>query len=181
MPRTAITVAKSHKGDWELLASPAVPLTEQLKTFRGFLGSKSHKQYCFVQIQESDGHARQLNLLTPAAHKAHDDIRATEQAEAKAAGEAEEKNRVANQRKAELERIEAHQHEIDRLNELAGIKPKAKTKKPADGQQAAAPATPESPKVNEKGLRLDGPTRQQWKDAGYTDDKYPPAGYAAKD
>jgi hypothetical protein len=44
----------------------------------------------------------------------------------------------------------------------------------------AANAEPAKPPVNEEGLRLDGPTLEEYVKAGYKAESYPPKGYAAK-
>ncbi len=40
---------------------------------------------------------------------------------------------------------------------------------------------PKSPPVDEKGMRLDGPTLEEYVKAGYKPEHYPPEGYAEKD
>lgn len=89
MPRTAVTHAKTHKGEWRLIAHRDVPFTKQISDFRGMLAEKSHPEFSIFEMQESDGHLRTIKLRSPKEQKSHDDSRAAEHAAAKAAGEAE--------------------------------------------------------------------------------------------
>lgn len=84
MARTAITLAKTHKGDWTLLASPDANLIEQRKNFRALRADKAHKDYATVIYQESDGPAEILRLITPAQKKKQEEQAA---ADRKAAAE----------------------------------------------------------------------------------------------
>ncbi len=122
MGRTAITVARTHKGDWQLLATPDDNLIEQKKNFHALRSSKAHKEFATVIYQESDGHALINRLLTPAAAKAIDDQNAKDHAEVakfdKAQAQVKEKNparaKAADEFKKNEEqaaRIEGHARE----------------------------------------------------------------------
>ena len=117
--RTAITVAKTHKGKWTMLGNPDVPLTEQLKEYRQFLGSKSHETYCYVQIQESDGTERHIHLMTPAAGEKHAELREKETTAAVEAGKKVEEEAKKVEATLAEERAKSHADEIERLLELA--------------------------------------------------------------
>lgn len=78
MARTATTIGKTHKGDWEILATPDVPIQDQLAKFRALRGEQAHAKYALIQYQDSDGAAVKLNLRTPDAQKAHEAKREAE-------------------------------------------------------------------------------------------------------
>lgn len=84
MGRTAITVAKTHKGAWQLIATPDDNLIAQKKNFHALRASKAHPEFSTVIYQESDGHALINRLLTPAAAQAIDDRNAQDHAAAAA-------------------------------------------------------------------------------------------------
>lgn len=65
--RTAITIACTHKGQWELISTPDVPLLDQRKAFREIRAKRKHPQFALVMFQESDGAASVARLLTPQA------------------------------------------------------------------------------------------------------------------
>ncbi len=65
--RTAITLAKSHDGKWQLLATPNDSLIEQKRSFRALRSDKAHADFSTVIYQESDGQAEIIRLLTPEA------------------------------------------------------------------------------------------------------------------
>jgi hypothetical protein len=75
MPRTAITLGKTHKGKWQLLATPDDNFSEQKKNFREMRVDKSHEELALVIYQENDGTAEVLKLVTPAEKKKQDDAR----------------------------------------------------------------------------------------------------------
>jgi ribosomal protein L22 len=60
--RTAVTVGKTHRGEWALMSGPEVPLVEQLQSFRKLIGQKTNPVFCQVRLQESDGAARVLKF-----------------------------------------------------------------------------------------------------------------------
>lgn len=111
MGRTAITIAKTHKGDWQLLATPGDNLLEQKKKFHALRASKAHEQFATVIYQESDGHALINRLLTPAAAKAIDEQNAKDHAAAAAFDQAQaavkEKNPERAKALAEFKKNEA--------------------------------------------------------------------------
>lgn len=70
--RTAITVGKTHKGEWQLISTPDDNFVEQRKAFRALRVEKSHKDLSFVIYQENDGAAESIRLATPAEKKKAD-------------------------------------------------------------------------------------------------------------
>lgn len=191
MPRTSIIVGKKHptkeqpKGEWVLLQTPDEPLHEQNKFYRAFLGTKSHDELCYLQQQESDGHERHLFFMTPDKHKAHDALRAKEDADAKKAGEAEYVSREKRIRDSELERIEHHKSEVDAINKAAeGDRTRGPARKSAasgyDKPSDAPDEPPAGAPLDAAGLRLDGPTVEEWMAIGYSESAYPPKGYAKR-
>lgn len=176
MPRTAVTLAKTHDGKWKLLSDPGVPLTEQLKSYRALLGSKSHEEYCLVQIQESDGHARILHLLTPAKGKAHNELRAKETKAALDAGKAEAVNKRNIEQQIADDRAKGHRADIEAIEAMAtGKRTGAKVEEP----EKAPVQPPNLPPILE-GLRLDGPTIEEFIAAGFKAEAYPPKGFHPK-
>ncbi len=176
MPRTAITVARTHEGKWTLLGHPGIPLVAQLKTYRGFLGEKVHEKFAYVQLQESDGVERHVHLRTPDDHEAHQERRAAEQKSADEAGVAEVAKAKEGRDEADQARQDRHEAELRSLEAPAAGKKKGPPAKP----QAPAPEANQAPPVNESGLRLDGPTIEDWQVAGMNPVAYPPAGYAER-
>lgn len=101
MPRTAVTLGKTHKGEWEMLAHPDVPLLEQLKAFRQGLALKAHAKYCLIRFQESDGGVREQRLRTPKEQKSKEQQHAEELVKIKADTEAAAKAAQAQQSPAQ--------------------------------------------------------------------------------
>lgn len=62
--RTAITIAKTHAGEWKLISTPAEDLLKQRKNFRELRAARVHKEFSIVQYQENDGAAETARLLT---------------------------------------------------------------------------------------------------------------------
>lgn len=179
MPRTAVTVAKTHKGDWKLLAHPDVPLPDQNQLFKSFLGKKSHEQFAYVQIQESDGLKRHINLLTPADGKKHEERRASELLKAIEAGKLEKE--AAEKREALIAESLAKEHAdtIEALNKLSEKKPSGPPPRrppaPGNAETDSAPQTSQQPPSGE------GPTFEDWIKEGLKPENYPPTGFQAKD
>jgi hypothetical protein len=126
MPRTAVTLAKTHKGEWKLLAHPDVSIVKQLQDFRSILGERSHKEFSLIQLQESDGHVRQVRLRSLDEQKAHDDLRADELKKAKEASEVEAKAEAKRKKQEQKARDEAHKAELERLEKQIPSKPETK-------------------------------------------------------
>ena len=85
--RTAVTLARTHDGEWELVAGPDVPVLEQVGDFRKALVLKSHPELAEIRYQESDGITRVHRLRSPKDHKAHEALRASERAAQKKANQ----------------------------------------------------------------------------------------------
>ena len=169
--RTATTIGLTHKGKWELISAPDVALSDQLKKFRQLRADRASDTYQRIQIQESDGHVIIAHLQTPDKAKVSQALRDKEIQSAKDAGKQDEKNKKANAKQVDADRAKQHADEIDQLNNLGdGNRKPAKTEAPKSGD---AP-------VDDKGLRLDGPTPEEYVAAGYDIKNYPPQGYAAK-
>src|SRR6266487_2016143 len=82
--RTAITVAKTHAGKWQLLATPDDPLIEQKQVFRALRADKAHKVFSLVIYQESDGQIETIRMLTPHQKEDQEKARTKEQSESEA-------------------------------------------------------------------------------------------------
>jgi len=125
MGRTAITLAKTHKGAWTLLANPDEPLLQQKKNFHALRASKSHADYAVVIYQESDGHALINRLLTPAAAKAIDEQNQKDHAAAaefdQAQAAVKEKNHARAKAAAEFKKNEAHARAVEEHAEKKDI------------------------------------------------------------
>ena len=117
--RTAITVAKTHQGKWEMLGHPDDSIIEQKKNFRALRASNAHEDFAIVMYQESDGHLEINRLLTPAQKEKADKQRQHDLAESAAFDRADQdrtdprKKREAAERAhqaatARAESIEAH-------------------------------------------------------------------------
>lgn len=141
--RTAITLSKSHKGEWSLVSSPSVPLPEQAAKFRRQLGIKVHAEIAEIHYQENDGHLRVLRFLSPDEFKKREDRVQKDLQAAKKDGEARKKlgtkeaqKKTESVIKKENENIAA---EVKRLND-AGKKTEAsaleKTLHKAESQPA---------------------------------------------
>jgi hypothetical protein len=175
MARTAITLARTHKGKWIMASGPDKPITEQLKVFRTLQGQKFHPEFNLVRYQENDGLARDITLRTPDAHKAHTALREKEQIEAERAGDAEVANRAKNAKQLDQDRADRHAAEIAALEKLIPTKSK---KAPHSAASETEEGSKESAKVT---LLLDGPSFEAWVENGMTPGAYPPAGYAERD
>ncbi len=93
--RTATILAKTHKGKWELLATPDESLIEQAKKFRTLRAERANADFATVisqvlariktrvgeEYQESDGEAQVARFLTPEQFTAAEKTRAADQAE----------------------------------------------------------------------------------------------------
>lgn len=177
--RTAVTVAKKHTGEWVMLAHPDVPLADQNKIYRSFLLEKGHPDYCYVQLQESDGLFRRTHLRTMEAHAEHTATMEKQNKEAAEAGE-RERNREEQRRKGLVDdRAEQHKREIDRLNKLAEDQGSKNPAKPDKG--ATTTTTPSTPAPEEGGLKAGGPTMEDWVEAGFNPVGYPPEGFSEVD
>ena len=64
---TAVTIAKTHEGDWILLAGPDVPLAEQHQAFRHARVSPAHDLYSEIRYQDDHGAASTIRFRTPEA------------------------------------------------------------------------------------------------------------------
>lgn len=84
--RTAITVGKTHKGEWKLLSTPDDNFVEQKKFFRALRVEKAHKDLALVTYQENDGIAETIRLSTPAEKKKADAQRSAALESSKALG-----------------------------------------------------------------------------------------------
>lgn len=133
MPRTAVTLGKTHDGKWELLGNPDAPITEQLQNFRSVLGQKSHPKFALIQFQESDGVARTLRLRTEEAQAAHEKQRAAELEKARESITQQGARAQQAQKKAVEQRSEARKETVSRLSKLAQINQAGA--KPARGPQ----------------------------------------------
>lgn len=103
--RTAITLAKTHTGKWELLATPDDSLIQQKQEFRALRADRAHPKYAIVIYQESDGHAEINRLLTKEAKARIEAQRAEDQAAAAAFDQAELERRDPARKKAALEAV----------------------------------------------------------------------------
>jgi hypothetical protein len=179
MARQAITLAKTHKGKWHLVAGPDKPIQEQLKAFRALRGTKFHPEFSLVRYQETDGTALDVALRTPEQHKKHVALRADEQAAAEEAGRAEIQDRLDNAKKLDQERADRHAADIERLNQLVPAKSKDQGSKASHNAATESPDGPKEP--SKETLLLDGPSLEDWIQAGMLPGAYPPAGYAERE
>ena len=69
MPRTAFTIAETHKGEEKLIYGRKVAMPEQLAKFRALRGQPSHEDFASLSYQESDGLLMQIKFRSPAEHK----------------------------------------------------------------------------------------------------------------
>lgn len=177
MPRTATILGKTHKGKWELISTPDVSILDQNKVYRSMLGSRSHDKYSLIRYQESDGPERVIHLRTPDAQAAIDLEREESNKEVEAQAKKDLENAKSAQKEADDFRAARHAAEIDELNKTHDAIREGRE------QPKVAIVAPQKPQgeVQSEGLRLDGPTPLQWAAAGMAADKYPPAGYAAKE
>ena len=98
--RTAITLGKTHKGEWEIVATPDDNFMEQRQNFRKLRAEKTHKQFALVQFQESDGHATTVRFITEKEKSEQDKSHAETLAAIKAEQErAEQENNPSAERK----------------------------------------------------------------------------------
>lgn len=95
------------------------------------------------------------------------------------------------QKKKQLQPYDPSANASRRHSQLLKIAASAQQKRPPKPPQNANPVADVKPKIgaealsdaprNTQGLRLDGPTRQEWIDQGYDLKNYPPAGFAERD
>lgn len=164
MPRTAITVGKTHQDKWELISDPSVPIAQQWKSYKRLQVDRAHGKYKYMFVQESDGFRKEVHLLTPEKAQKRKDAHTAQQDAAVEAGKKQQLSaKAAAQQIADTD-AKRRMDEIDRLNNLGKPIPTQAAKK-QEAQQV---------------LRTDGPTPKEWLASGMTIDKYPPAGYAAK-
>ena len=156
-----------------MIAGPDVPILKQKEIWKGYLGRGFDEGYCLVQYQESDGVAMFKNLRSPSAHKAHEELRAKETKAALDAGKAELKKKPgAEQQQFEEERAARHAADKEPVT-TAPEQPEQAVVAPQERQSSAPP-------IDANGLRLDGPTPEEWVEHGYKMENYPPPGYAKK-
>lgn len=122
--RTATILGKLHAegkkpGKWVLLAGPDVPVTEQLKKFRGLRGPKQHEQFELVRYQESDGHAVEIRFMTPEAFEEVEEQRKANMEMAKRTAEERIKRNDELAKKQEENRRAEHDKIIGRKNVIA--------------------------------------------------------------
>lgn len=179
MPRTATILGKTHEGKWELISTPDVSILDQNKVFRSMLGSRSHDKYSLIRYQESDGPERVIHLRTPDAQAAIDLEREESNKEVEAQAKKDLENSKSAQKEADDFRAARHAAEINELNKTHD---EIRNRDPQPSIKSVIVTTikPGEASIG-GGLRLDGPTPLQWASAGYPADKYPPAGYAAKE
>lgn len=60
--RTATIIAKTHKGDWKLIASPEVPIVDQREQLRTWRGRSTHPDFATLRFQDSDGDIQTLRF-----------------------------------------------------------------------------------------------------------------------
>lgn len=80
MPRTAITVGWNAKGEATVLADPAVPIGDQVRTFAGYKTGKMPAGMLRIDRWESDK-GIVATALSKAAHQAHHDARVARDAD----------------------------------------------------------------------------------------------------
>lgn len=174
--RTSILIGKVRgKNEWKLMGSPADVLMDVKRKFRTLAGDKVSDEFERVIYQENDGHALVAHLRSKKEHAEFVKNREAETQVAVKAGKAEAENREKAAKEMDEQRSKDHIAEIERLNELP--KPNLNGKSAPPAQQAEK--TNQSP-VDENGLRLDGPTPEEFVAAGYDMKNYPPPGFAAK-
>ena len=64
---TAVTIGKTHEGDWILLAGPDVPLADQHQAFRHARVNPAHDLYSEIRYQDDHGAASTIRFRTPEA------------------------------------------------------------------------------------------------------------------
>lgn len=143
MPRSAFTVARTHKGEWRVLATPAVSLIAQAKAFREMGGQRHHAEFAEVRYQETDGPARILYLRSPEQQEAHEKLRKAELDAAKRAGEKSRKEAVPTTGQRPEEKTEGKKENPEEKIEGASETPPETP--PAEPPAGDAPQKPEKP------------------------------------
>lgn len=114
--RTATTIAETHGGKEVLVSGRKIGVHTQLQNFRKLIGRKSHPDFAFVALQESDGHLRTLRFLTPQGEKEDTAARAKQANDLQAAAAKSEKEKEESAARVEAARERIHQDEIKALN-----------------------------------------------------------------